>query len=219
MSQSPAVQPFEDRAAEYDRWFVDSPVFAMELAALRAFATALPRPRLEIGVGPGRFAQALEIEYGIDPAHAPLQLAVRRGILVARGVGEKLPVRTATMGSVCLLFTFCFLPDPAAVFAECARVLLPGGRLLVGIIPRDSSWGKRLRERGRSGDPFYRHARFRSVAETQEMLATHGFQVFASRSTLQYAPGKQLQAEVPVAGALENAGFCVMLAGRQGEQP
>lgn len=206
------AQPFNERAAEYDRWFEEGPLFAIELAALRAFRAEVPRPRLEIGVGPGRFAQELKIDFGIDPAEAPLHLASGRGIMAVRGIGEQLPVRLASLGAVYLLFTFCFLTDPSAVLAECARILRPGGWMLVGIIPGGSAWGKRLRERGRSGDPFYRHARFRTIAETQQMLEFHHFQVEEAWSTLRQPPSGQLRFEPPEEGADENAGFCVLMA-------
>lgn len=216
MSRSPAVQPFEEGAAEYDRWFNDSPIFAMELATLHAFRTGLPSPRLEIGVGPGRFAQALGIGYGIDPALTPLRLARRRGIMVAAATGEEVPVRSATIGTAVLLFTLCFVANPAGVLEECARILRPEGRMLLGLIPRDSAWGRRLAERGRAGDPYYRHARFRTIASVQEMLTACGFEVFEAWSCLRQPPGKDPAPEAPMAGIDERAGFCALLASRQG---
>jgi SAM-dependent methyltransferase len=216
MTWPAAAQPFNDRAAEYDRWFEKGPVFAIELAALRAFSAEPPRPRLEIGVGPGRFARELGIEFGIDPAISPLHLASRRGIMTVRGTGEQLPVRSMTIGAVYLLFTLCFLTDPSAVLGECARILRPGGRVLIGLIPGESAWGKRLRERGLTGDPFYRHARFLTIAETRQMLTIHNFQVDEAWSTLRQPPDGQLRYESPVAGAEEDAGFCVLMASRQG---
>ncbi|HSR36532.1 MAG TPA: hypothetical protein VLL73_05055, partial [Desulfurivibrionaceae bacterium] len=47
---------FDERAAEYDQWFEGSQLFAIELGALSSLATPFAQPRLEIGVGPGRFA-------------------------------------------------------------------------------------------------------------------------------------------------------------------
>lgn len=212
MTWRKAVRPFNERAAEYDNWFADNPLFVIELAALQALGEKLPRPRLEIGVGPGRFARALGIEYGIDPAISALQLASRRGIMGISGTGENLPIRQASIGTVYLLFTLCFLPDPLAVLGECARVLRPGGRIIIGLIPCGSAWGKRLRERGKNGDPFYRHARFRTIAETKQMLAVRGFLMEDAWSTLRQPPGRQPQFEPPQPGAEESAGFCVLKA-------
>jgi hypothetical protein len=48
----------------------------------------LKRPSLEIGVGTGRFAEALGIEYGVDISGRALKFAKRR-ITVVKGSGEK----------------------------------------------------------------------------------------------------------------------------------
>lgn len=79
-----AAQVFDERAAEYDAWFDESLLFAIELAALQELATPLLGPKLEIGVGPGRFAEALGVEFGVDPALAPLALAKKRGVRVSQ---------------------------------------------------------------------------------------------------------------------------------------
>ena len=53
-----AAGVFDERAAEYDGWFEDSLLFAIERGALQELDTPLLDPKLEIGVGPGRFAEA-----------------------------------------------------------------------------------------------------------------------------------------------------------------
>ncbi len=211
------ARTFNDRAEEYDRWFADSLLFDIELAALRAIKTELPRPRLEIGVGPGRFAAALNVGFGIDPAVSPLQLAGSRGIMGINAIGEQLPLRSEAVGTIFLLFTFCFLADPAVVLRECSRVMKPGGRLVLGIIPQGSAWGVRLGKQGRAGHPYYRHARFRTIAETTALLAAHGFSLLESWSTLLQEPERLVNQERPQTGTDEQAGFCVLVASRQGD--
>ncbi len=210
------ARTFNDRAEEYDRWFADSLLFDIELAALRAIMTDLPRPRLEIGVGPGRFAGTLDVDFGIDPAVSPLQLAGRRGIMGINAIGEQLPLRPAAVGTIFLLFTFCFLADPAVVLRECSRVIKPGGRLVLGIIPQGSSWGMRLGKQGQAGHPYYRHARFRTIAETAALLAAHGFSLLESWSTLLQEPERLINLERPQTGTDEQAGFCVLVASSLG---
>ncbi len=56
-----AARVFDERAAEYDAWFEGSLLFAIEREALQELATPLLGPKLEIGVGPGRFAEALGV--------------------------------------------------------------------------------------------------------------------------------------------------------------
>ncbi len=111
-----AAQPFNEHAREYDNWYDSSPLFDIELEAIRATTVQLMQPGLEIGVGPGRFAQALNIEFGLDPALSPLQLAKDRSIISINGIGEQLPVRMQSIGTVFLFFTLCFLTDPEMVF-------------------------------------------------------------------------------------------------------
>ena len=70
-----AAGVFDERAAEYDAWFENSLLFAIERAALQELATPLLDPKLEVGVGPGRFAEALGVEFGVDSALGPLAFA------------------------------------------------------------------------------------------------------------------------------------------------
>jgi SAM-dependent methyltransferase len=204
-------RPFNELAEEYDAWFDNNPLFDLELKALHAIREKLPRPSLEIGVGPGRFARALEVDYGIDPAISPLQLATRRSIMGIHGVGESIPFLTASMGTVYMLFTLCFLEDSGRVLKECSRIIRPHGRLIIGMIPRLSAWGKLLSDKGRKGHPCYHHARFRTIAETREMLAQNGFAVIESWSTLLQSPDTPGVDESPRFGINEDAGFCVLV--------
>ena len=76
-----AAGVFDERAAEYDGWFEDSLLFSIECAALQELVTPLLGPKLEVGVGPGRFAEALGVEFGVDPALAPLAFLKNGGCL------------------------------------------------------------------------------------------------------------------------------------------
>ena len=216
MTLPEAARPFNANAKEYDSWYDTSPLFAIELAAIRATTIRFVRPGLEVGVGTGRFARALGVKFGLDPALSPLQLAHHRSIIPINGIGEQLPVRTQSIGTVYLFFTLCFLADPAAVFTECFRVLKPEGLMVIGFIPRLSPWGKHLSSKGRENHPYYRFARFQTVAETGALLAGSGFTILEAWSTLFQPPAPHLAFEHPKPGASENAGCCVLLAGKKG---
>ena len=210
-----ASQVFNERATEYDDWFENSLLFDIELAALQELATDLPSPRIELGVGPGRFAQQLDIGIGIDPAPAALQIAADRGILGIAGVGEHLPLQTASVGTLCMLFTLCFLTDPLTVFRECARVLRSDGVLLVGCIPASSAWGEALTVKKKQHHPYYLYADFKTITETTQLLRQAGFEVTGSRSTLLQSPKTLKDFEQPQPGMDELAGFCVLAAGKR----
>ncbi|HEX6230477.1 MAG TPA: class I SAM-dependent methyltransferase, partial [Actinomycetota bacterium] len=123
---------FERLADRYDAWY-EGPagrvLFPLEVECLSPLLQAAGHPRIEIGVGSGRFAQALGVEVGLDPAQAPLVLARRRGVLPVLGVGERLPFRNATFAAALVVVTLCFADDPAAVVSEARRVLAAGGTL------------------------------------------------------------------------------------------
>lgn len=206
---------FDARAAEYDQWYEESPLFVLECDALKGLVTPLAGPALEIGVGPGRFAEALGVRFGLDPAWSPLVLARQRGVLTGQGVGEQLPYRRGIFGTVYLLFTLCFVADAAAVLAECHRVIRPGGHLVLGLVPAASPWGKALAVKKAADHPFYRHARFYEVREAEALLAGAGFMVVERRSALFQPPGAELGQEVAREGAVSGAGF-VVVVGRRG---
>ncbi|MDH3394179.1 MAG: class I SAM-dependent methyltransferase, partial [Desulfobulbaceae bacterium] len=109
---------FDQRAEEYDRWFDEGVLFNIERDALLDITTPLTGPKVEVGVGPGRFAAALGVDFGIDPAMAPLKLAADRGIRPCRGIGEALPLSESSCGAVFLLFTLCFLENPHKTIHE-----------------------------------------------------------------------------------------------------
>ena len=208
-----AAGVFDERAAEYDGWFENSLLFAIERAALQELATPFLDPKLEVGVGPGRFAEALGVEFGVDPALAPLALAKKRGVRVSQAVGEALPYADQSMRTVLLLFTFCFLADPRPVLRECRRVLKPGGHLVLGLIVADSPWGRMLQQKKEAGHPFYQQARFYEPSEVEQCLAGCGFVVEERRSSLIQSPEALREMERSQVGLVSQAGFAILVAG------
>jgi len=112
--RSDSVSPFDDLALEYDAWFEreGKPIFAIEVSAFNNVLPSLPKQWLEVGVGSGRFAQALGIETGIDPSIELLEMARRRGITTFLGSGGEGPFAEESFGTVFLIVTLCFLGSP-----------------------------------------------------------------------------------------------------------
>ncbi|MDA8297493.1 MAG: class I SAM-dependent methyltransferase [Actinomycetota bacterium] len=131
-----------------------------------------------------------------------------------RGAGENLPLRNGAVGAVVMVATLCFATDPARLLAEAARVLWPGGRLVLGLVPLDSAWGRSYAQRGRSGHPFYRHARFLTLEDHRRLLVATGLQVVDGRSTLFQSPDDAPTAEPLRHGLLGGAGFVGIAATR-----
>lgn len=206
-----ASRVFDQQAAEYDGWFEDSLLFDIELAAIRSLLTPLAGPRLEVGVGPGRFGRELAVDIGVDPAHAPLHLAAHRGIMVCQGVGEDIPLADSTVGSVFLLFTLCFVNDPARVIAECHRVLRAGGHLVLAVIPASGPWGQFLAGKRDNDHPFYRYARFYDQFMVEDWFCRAGFDLVEKRSALFQRPEELTDMEDSRSGLLADAGLWLLV--------
>ena len=206
---------FHDKAEDYDKWFDDSLLFDIELAAVRELQTPLAAPKIEVGVGPGRFARALQVAIGVDPALAPLKLARARNINVIQAIGEQLPFAGRSAGSVYILFTLCFLAEPKKVLGECHRILRLGGHLVLGMVPASGAWGKALQAKKEKNHPFYRHAFFYQARQVADWLPEAGFAVMESRSSLFQGPEELREMEHSRPGLDEKAGFC-LLVGEKG---
>ena len=205
--------PFDRYPVRYDQWF-DSPrgklIFAEEAAALAELRGTRPGRWLEVGVGTGRFAGALDIREGIDLSAAVLAIAVARGIRVCRAAGEWLPFRPATFDGVLMVVTICFLDEPGQAFAACARVLKPGGRLIAGVVPADSPWGRLYRRQGGEGHLFYSAAKFYNPEQVIQFATSAGLSFDDARSCLFAAPGEPLRRSVPRQEIVPGAGFVAL---------
>lgn len=206
---------FNRLAEEYDHWYEkEKQTFQTELAAFQPILPSLPKPWLEVGVGSGRFAPALGIPWGIDPVINLLRIAKQRNIQVAAGRGEFLPLFPRKIGSVFIILTLCFVPFPPLFLKECHRILLPGGRIVVGFIPRPSPWGKFYAEKKNQGHPVYRLARFYSIEEVEHFFIDGGFTIHGIYSTLFQKPGSVAGVEKPIRGYRPQAGFLLMISER-----
>jgi ubiquinone/menaquinone biosynthesis C-methylase UbiE len=209
------VEAFDQHAEDYDRWF-DTPegqiLFKIEVDAVRLLMKNLKRPFLEIGVGTGRFAKELGIDTGIDLSLKLMEIAKKRGIAVEKAKGESLPFRDKSFGTVFILFTLCFIEDPEMVLFEAKRVLKIGGRLIIGIINKESSWGQLYLQKKAEGHPIYRYATFYTVYEVVKMIEHAGMTVEAYSSTLCQPPHEILHEEAAYNELNKKAGFVCILA-------
>jgi ubiquinone/menaquinone biosynthesis C-methylase UbiE len=197
---------FDRYYKKYDAWY-DRNKFAY-LSELEAVRKVLPKKGkgLEIGVGTGRFAQPLGIQYGIDPSKRMLEIARKRGVEVRVGYGEKVPFTNSVFDYVAIIITICFVKNPAEVLREAYRVLNKNGRIIVGIIDKESFLGKFYQ---RKKSIFYRQANFFSVKELVNLLKATGFSRFTYYQTLFHFPQKMNSIETPRKG-FGQGGFVVI---------
>jgi len=141
------IQPFDEYWRDYDEWYEKHrELYFSELKAVELASRGVPRPWLEVGVGTGRFAAPLGAEAGVDPSDAMLKIASSRGLWVVKAPGESLPFPDVSFGGVFMIVTLCFLDNPVQALREAHRVLTPSGRLILGFVPADSTWGLFYRE-------------------------------------------------------------------------
>lgn len=206
---------FDERADEYDSWYDDSLLFDIELTALQELQTSFNSPKLEVGVGSGRFAAEIATDFGLDPAFSPLQISRSRNIGVMQGVGECLPLADSSIASVYMLFSLCFVTTPQDVLAECYRVLRPAGHLVLGFVPASGVWGQALNSKKENNHPFYKYATFYTTSQVELLLENAGFSMVEQRSSLFQQPDRLLALEHSRQGLSEQAGFC-LLVGKKG---
>jgi len=208
---------FDRLADHYDAWFDSARgtvLFRAEVECLERLMPADHSGWVEVGVGSGRFAQALEVLEGVDPSLPLLEMAAARGIRTVRAVAGNLPYGDDELKGILLVVTLCFLDDPERAMREFARVLKGGGQLLVGIMPSDSPWGEDYRRKGMQSHPFYSAAHFYTCTEVMELAASAGFQPIKAASTLPMGPDEELRSIPVLEGIMPSCGFVAMLFAR-----
>ncbi len=208
-----ARSPFDELAQEYDSWFDGdgSLIFLNEFHAFETLLPSLPNPFLEIGVGSGRFARALGIETGIDPSGKLVKIAKSRGINASIGRGEDKIFQEQSFGTVFLIVTLCFLESPLQVLKEANRILKPDGKIVLGLVLKDSPWGKFYQQKKDEGHRFYKYANFYSCNEVVKLMFRAGFMGEDMISTLMQKPGDVKLLEEPKGGYYPDAGFTILI--------
>jgi ubiquinone/menaquinone biosynthesis C-methylase UbiE len=154
---------------------------------------------LDVGCGDGTLALAAS-QYGAhrvagsDPdgrmvarAHAR---ALREGrqidLIVARS--QILPYADETFDVVTCVAVLTFIADPEVALREMARVLRPGGRLVIGDLGKWSYWAARRRICGWFGATLWRTAQFRSANELAATIKSVGLTIHAIRGAIFFPP-------------------------------
>jgi SAM-dependent methyltransferase len=118
---------------------------------------------------------------------------------------------------VFLIVTLCFVDSPLEVLKEANRLLKRGGKIALGIVLRESPWGQFYQAKKNEGHRFYKYATFYSHDEVTGFLEQAGFSIERVISTLFQEPGQVKHMESPRGGFISDAGFTVILAGKNPE--
>jgi ubiquinone/menaquinone biosynthesis C-methylase UbiE len=184
----------------YDRWRatdVGDLTERLERALILELVGDVANKRvLEVGCGDGDLLVELWTRggrvTGIDASPAMVAAARSRAqapgaaidLAVARG--ERLPFPSEHFDIVVAVTVLCFAKDAAPVFREMARVLRPGGQLVIGELGKWSTWAATRRLRGWLGSPLWRNGTFRTARELQALAEQAGLTVGTVRGAVYY---------------------------------
>lgn len=155
----------------------------------RAVVLELAGPRrgidvLDVGAGDGAYALPLA-KVGariaaLDASLPPLRVLGRRArdpgsrlVLVAADA-QALPFEAGTFDLALAVTALCFVPAPQQAVSEIARVLRPGGRLVIGELGRWSAWAALRHVRGLLGSTTWRGARFWTARALRQLAEGAG---------------------------------------------
>lgn len=181
-------------------------------AALLAHLPANPAPRrwLDLGSGTGYFSQALARRFpgsegvALDIAEGMLRHAREQqaGDVHIAGDAERLPLRDGCCELIFSSLAVQWCADFAAVLAEAARVLRPGGTLAFASLCSGTLF--ELRDSWRAVDGNVHVNRFREWGEYQRLCAASGLQVASLEAVphvLHYPHVRSLTHELKALGA------------------
>ena len=171
----------------------------LEMAAvLELLAPMEGRCVLDAGCGDGAYSLAAAgrgaLVTGVDLSEDMLAAArarsAARGIAVDWRQGDvmALPFPDSSFDLAMAITLLCLVPDPRRAVRELSRVLVPGGRLVIGELHRWSLWTLQRRVRGWAGDSFWRSARFWTASALRDLLADSKLQPGRVRGVAYYPP-------------------------------
>lgn len=134
---------------------------------------------LDVGCGDGSLAVALAQRgasvAAVDVSPVMIEAARQRASEAAVRVdlhvagAHELPFADASFDVVVAVTMLCFVADARPVYREIARVLKPGGRLIIGELGRWSTWAAERRVRAWLGSSMWKRGRFRTATELQSL--------------------------------------------------
>lgn len=203
------IKYYDQNWQEYDNWYDNHPaIYRSELNVLKK---VIPLGiGLEIGVGTGRFASPLSLRFGLDPSFNMLKLAEQRGVTVIQGIGENLPFKNESFNFALIVLTIWLVDNPLSVLKEAVRVLKKRGALILGILDRESSWGKYHMQKAAKSS-YYQSPHFFSPDDILLILKDISLEFDAAFQTLIQPPPDIKYREEPKRG-FGQGGFAVLKA-------
>jgi len=209
MSSIPALdrsllrRNFSQHAGDYDRYARVQKRVAGRLMDEIATVDLLPGRVLDVGTGTGELARRFHQRYPnlplllCDLAHG-MTCAAHESLPYALALdadAHQLPLAAGSVTLVLSSSVFQWVEDLEQVFAECARVLAPGGRFAFALFGEQTLWQLResfrlARERTDTQVPDYFHS-YPSLERVEQALSKAGFDDVRcfSEEEREYHPG------------------------------
>ena len=227
---------YDEYAGEYDSWFLANGNLLTSEARLVAQMLREGGDILSIGCGSGLFEKIMAEDFGItvregvEPSEGMAAIARKRGMSVdIAAAGDFKPSKQYDT----VLMNGCpsYIDDLDGAFANVAKALKPGGRIVVADVPKESAyalvynlamtlgtWNHPLLEDVKPKDPypieFVKSANWRTTTEKVEALRRTGFIGFEFCQTLTMNPASSDDyIENPVPGC--DKGSYVAIAARK----
>ena len=168
---------FNEVATDYDQWYTTKMGrFVDDIETACAFELFMPQQDqkiLDVGCGTGNFSIKLAekgaIVTGIDVSEEMLSIARAKtgGLPITYKNMDlyQLEFEDNTFDAVFSMAAFEFVEFPERALGELFRVLKPGGKLMVGTIHLDSSWGRLYTSDYFQKETVFKHAAFKTLEE------------------------------------------------------
>ena len=157
---------FDSFAKDYDQWYeskLGSFVDAVEKNLMEELAQPKREERaLDLGSGTGTYSLWLArnglnvtaLDQSVEMLKVAKGKAEKQGVSIdfRNGDAHKIPFEDNTFDLVVSVTAVEFMDEPQSVLQEAMRVLKPGGRLVVGLLTKESSWGEMYAQRAKE-DP------------------------------------------------------------------
>lgn len=227
---------FDEYASHYDGWFQLNPNVLESEVRLIASSLGEPGETLSVGCGSGLFEMLLRdhgirIEQGAEPAEGMAAIARKRGMEVRIASAEDLPYPDASYDTVLANGVPAYLADLSGALREIARVLRPGGAVVIGDVPASSGYGMLYQLAAEIGDwddprlkkiapahpypiEFVRAANWRTTEEVVAALEAAGFADPSFQQTLTTHPRFSNDAVEDPSPGYERGGYVAVRAAK-----
>ncbi len=188
--------------AVYSRWrnsVLGAITEQLESEAITAMLPdALGARLLDAGCGDGTYsvqqarrgALVTALDLSMPMLAAARQRAIDAGAAVkwCQGDIEALPFAESCFDIVLAVTVLCMVRSPERAVQELARVLRPGGVLVIGELGQWSLWAASRRLRGWFGSRSWQHAHFWSLSELRRLTTRAGLNRIATSGAVYYPP-------------------------------